>query len=125
MPYDNLFDGEGGSLPPIPTQQSLRVDPEAIPHLRNVFSTALVKLDKQIELAITEVRVRPWAGDPVSAEAATKFNERSFDAADSALTALQGYQAQLKSALDALGQVERQYHVVEGDNTDLLKQGGC
>jgi hypothetical protein len=104
---------------------SLYVDPQAIPSLRAAFSTALTKLDKQIEMAITEIRVRPWAGDPVSEEAADKFNERSVESGDSALTALQGYQRQLKSAMDALVQVERQYHVIEGDNTQKMKPGGC
>ncbi|MCP2165430.1 transcriptional regulator [Goodfellowiella coeruleoviolacea] len=106
--------------------QSLRVDPTAIPNLRKTFSSALTKLDKEIELAITEIRVRPWAGDPVSSEAAERFNERSIDSGDSALSALEGYQRQLKSAMDALTEVEYQYRTVEGDNTGTFnKQGGC
>jgi hypothetical protein len=106
--------------------RTLRVDPAAIPSLRRAFSNALTKLDKQIELAITDIRIRPWAGDPVSAEAAQQFNQRSVDAGDSALAALQGYQRQLKSAMDALQQVDEQYRVIEGDNTTLLqRQGGC
>ncbi|MBP2339165.1 transcriptional regulator [Saccharothrix coeruleofusca] len=102
------------------------MDPTAIPSLKTAFSGALTKLDKQIELAINEVRVRPWAGDPVSTEAAEKFNERSFESGDSALGALQSYQQQLKAAMDALTLVERQYHAIEDDNTGLMEQqGGC
>ena len=56
-----------------------RVDPAAIPGLRKVFTTALVKLDKQIEMAISDVRIRPWAGDPVSQQAATDFNDHTLD----------------------------------------------
>lgn len=124
MPVDDH--GElGAGLGTDAGMPSLYVDPHAIPSLRAAFSTALTKLDKQIEMAITEIRVRPWAGDPVSEAAAEKFNERSVESGDSALTALQGYQRQLKSAMDALLQVERQYHVIEGDNTQKMKPGGC
>ncbi|GAA3434422.1 hypothetical protein BJ998_004685 [Kutzneria kofuensis] len=101
-----------------------RVDPAAIPGLRKVFTTALVKLDKQIEMAISDVRIRPWAGDPVSVQAASDFNDHSTGA-DSALEALQRYQRQLKGALDALTEVEQGYHTVEQDNTTLIQQGGC
>ena len=101
-----------------------RVDPAAIPGLRKVFTTALVKLDKQIEMAISDVRIRPWAGDPVSQQAATAFNDHTLGV-DSALAALQSYQRQLKGALDALAEVEQGYHTVEQDNTALIQQGGC
>ncbi|KOV80316.1 hypothetical protein [Nocardia sp. NRRL S-836] len=117
--------GRSGADSSPPVQHELNVEPEAIPALRSTFSAALTKLDKQIELAITEFRVRPWAGDPVSAEAAEKFNERSVTDGDSALEALQNYQRQLKTAMDNLNQIERQYRVVEGDNTGLMGKSGC
>ncbi|WP_433265406.1 transcriptional regulator [Actinosynnema sp. CS-041913] len=105
---------------------TLNVEPTAIPGLRSAFAGALTKLDQQIELAITEVRVRPWAGDPVSADAAERFNERSVESGDSALTALRDYQQQLKGAMDALTLVEQQYRSIEDDNTGLMEQqGGC
>ncbi|MEU5691110.1 transcriptional regulator [Actinosynnema sp. NPDC020468] len=109
-----------------PTSHALNVDPTAIPGLKSAFAGALSRLDQQIESAVTEIRVRPWAGDPVSADAAQKFNDRSLESGDSALAALQDYQAQLKSGLDALNLVERQYHSIESDNTGLMgQQGGC
>ncbi|AHI01333.1 hypothetical protein GCM10010174_10640 [Kutzneria viridogrisea] len=105
---------------------SFRVDPAAIPNLRKVFTTALVKLDRQIEMAVSDVRIRPWAGDPVSEQAAADFNEHAYGGGGSALDSLQAYQRQLKGALDALTQVEQQYHQVEHDNTKLINgQGGC
>lgn len=117
--------GRSGADSSPPGQHQLNVEPEAIPALRNTFSNALTKLDKQIELAITEFRVRPWAGDPVSKEAAEKFNERSVTDGDSALQALLNYQRQLKTAMDNLNQIERQYRVVEGDNTGMMNKSGC
>lgn len=117
--------GDTGGTPP-PLSHTLNVDPTAIPSLRSAFAGALTKLDQQIELAITEVRVRPWAGDPVSADAAERFNDRSVESGDSALTALQDYQQQLKGAMDALTLVEQQYRSIEDDNTGLMEQqGGC
>ena len=102
-----------------------KVDPAAIPSLRRVFTTALVKLDQQIEMAISDVRIRPWAGDPVSQQAASDFNAHS-SGGDSALDALQAYQRQLRGALDALTEVEQGYRAVEQDNTKLIQQqGGC
>jgi hypothetical protein len=123
MPSEDHGQGADTGSPP-PLSHTLNVEPGAIPGLRSAFAGALTKLDKQIELAITEVRVRPWAGDPVSAEAAEKFNERSLESGDSALTALENYQRQLKSAMDALTLVEQQYQSIEDDNTGLMGQQG-
>ena len=94
----------------------LRVDRDSVPHLRKVFDDALTKLDVQIDLAMSCIRVSPWAGDPVSGNAATDFNEHSIDGAESALDALRAYQRQLKSASDALSQVAQEYDIVESGN---------
>jgi hypothetical protein len=67
-------------------QATLRVDKDAIPHLRKVFDDAMAKLDVQIVLAMSDIRVSPWAGDPVSQNAATDLNDQSVDGADSAFS---------------------------------------
>ena len=100
---------------------TLRVDREAVPALRKVFDKALAKLDVQIDLAITGVRVAPWAGDPISQDAATTFNAHSVDTPSSALNALLAYQQRLKSASDALEQVASAYQLVEGENTKSFR----
>lgn len=94
----------------------LRVDRSAIPYLRKVFDGAMSKLDEQIEIAMTGVRVSPWAGDPVSETAAGRLNDHSVDGTDSALNALRAYQQQLKSASDALARVAAEYDIVESNN---------
>lgn len=99
---------------------TLRIDRSAIPHLRKVFDDALTKLDEQIEIAMTGIRVSPWAGDPVSQNAASQLNDHSVDGEYSALNALRAYQQQLKSASDALTKVAEEYQVVEADNTTSL-----
>jgi hypothetical protein len=105
------------SIPGPKGHATLRVDRESLPHLRKVFDGAMSKLDQQIELAMTGVRVSPWAGDPVSGNAATDFNNRSVDDGDSALNALRAYQQRLKAASDALAQVAREYKIVESNNS--------
>jgi uncharacterized protein len=110
MPSSNRIPGPNGHT-------TLRVDRESLPHLRKVFDGAMSKLDQQIELAMTGVRVSPWAGDPVSANAATDFNNRSVDDTNSALNVLRAYQQRLKSASDALEQVAREYRIVESNNS--------
>jgi xanthine dehydrogenase molybdopterin-binding subunit B len=120
--------GFAGRLPDLPIDASghLRVDRDAVPHLRKVFDSALSKLDVQIDLAMTAVRVAPWAGDPVSENAATAFNAHAVDDGDSALNALRAYQQRLKAASDALTQVAEEYRIVESDNTARFgAQGGC
>jgi hypothetical protein len=114
------------AVPPSSTgRATLRVDRDSIPHLRKVFDQALAKLDVQIDMAMSGIRVSPWAGDPVSGNAATDFNNHSIDAADSALNTLRAYQRQLKSASDALAQVAEEYEIVESDNTASFgAQGG-
>jgi hypothetical protein len=98
-------------------QATLRVDRDSVPGLRKVFDEALAKLDVQIDLAVSGVRVAPWAGDPVSATAAQDFNHHTIDGGDSALGALLVYQQRLKSASDALDGVARAYDIVESDTT--------
>lgn len=105
------------SRPSSTSRATLRVDRDAVPHLRKVFDDAMSKLDVQIDLAMTAVRVAPWAGDPVSANAAQDFNQHTLDGPGSALDALRAYQRQLKSASDALEKVAAEYQIVENDNT--------
>ncbi|MCP2260452.1 hypothetical protein LX15_004170 [Streptoalloteichus tenebrarius] len=102
-----------------PAANTLRVEPSSIPELRRAFEAALNRLDPQVDMAITDLRIRPWAGDPVSAEAATEFNRASVDSGEGALNALQSYQRQLKAAADALRDAEAQYRATEGDNAAL------
>jgi len=102
---------------------TLRVDRASLPRLRQVFDGAMSRLDEQIELAMTGVRVSPWAGDPVSGNAADDFNKRSVDDPDSALNVLRAYQQRLKSASDALTLVAEEYRIVETTNTASFTEG--
>jgi hypothetical protein len=102
----------------------VQVEPTAIPGLINALQSSLDAVGVQIEHAITELRIRPWAGDPVSTNAADEFNQRSVGGHDDALTALCGYRDQLQSAADSLQLANQQYQQVEDDNIVRLG-GGC
>lgn len=117
-----IADGGGGGSTgaPLPdysgSQQKLSIDPSAIPAARKVFADALDRLDAQ--LRDSEVlRARGWAGDPVSAETATKFNQSTFSGGDAALAAITAYRKQLTGVVEQLTQIEATYRRVEGDNT--------
>lgn len=112
-------------LPASSLAKSVQVDPSAIPHLVSALQSSLDSVGLQIEHAITELRIRPWAGDPVSNGAATAFNERSISGGDNALTALCGYRDELQSAAQSLQMAKRQYEVVEDDNITKLSGRGC
>ena len=123
MPFSSTHSGGRVTIPSPSGHATLRVDRESLPRLRQVFDGAMSKLDQQIELAMTGVRVSPWAGDPVSGNAATDFNNRSVDDPDSALNVLRAYQQRLKSASDALTQVAEEYRIVESTNAASFGRG--
>ncbi|SDN42636.1 transcriptional regulator [Allokutzneria albata] len=108
-------------------QQRMKVEKAAIPTMRKAFQRALDRLTPEVGQARSDLRIRPWAGDPVSAEAAARFNDRSMDSGEAALGALEGYQQQLNNAVQALDQIERGYRRIEGGNRDLMndRQSGC
>ncbi|GAA2781388.1 hypothetical protein [Saccharopolyspora taberi] len=104
--------------------QSVQVEPSAIPNLVSALQSSLDSVGLQIEHAITELRIRPWAGDPVSSTAADEFNQRSIGGGDDALTALCGYRDQLQAAAESLRLARSQYERIEDDNVALMG-GGC
>ncbi|MFI9006928.1 transcriptional regulator [Actinosynnema sp. NPDC053489] len=119
-----IADGGGGGSTPatLPdyagAQRKLSIEPSAIPDARKVFSDALEKLEVKLQRAVSELKARPWAHDPVSNETADRFNRDTFEAGDSAgLTALRAYRDQLKGVVDQLTAIEADYRRVEGDNT--------
>lgn len=102
---------------------SVQVEPAAIPRLVNALQESLDAVGLQIEHAITELRIRPWAGDPVSAEAAEEFNRRSVGGGEDALTALCGYRDQLQAAAESLERANREYERIDQDSA--MGIGGC
>lgn len=126
MPHDPASGAGTGQAPGLAGGSSVQVEPDSIPHLVDALQSSLDAVGLQIEHAITELRIRPWAGDPVSATAADEFNRRSVSGDQDALTALCGYRDQLQSAAESLQLAKQQYQRVEDENTTSLDSGeGC
>lgn len=105
--------GDGGAQNDI-----LRVDPDAVPGLRGAFADALSRVSRQLELADKELRVTPWAQDPVSLGATTTFNERALDSGDdAAVDLLRDYREQLDAAVRNLDATAGQYKKTDDDVT--------
>ncbi|WP_243792067.1 hypothetical protein [Saccharopolyspora gloriosae] len=103
---------------------SMRVEPTAIPNLVSALQSSLDQVGVEIEHAITELRIRPWAGDPISSTAAEQFNQRSVGGDQDALTALCGYRDQLQSAAESL-QLANQHYQDTDDVNAVRLGGGC
>ncbi|MHA6798430.1 hypothetical protein [Bounagaea algeriensis] len=111
----------GGSGP----DGSVRIATSAIPNLVSSLQGSLDEVGVQIEQAITELRIRPWAGDPVSTHAAEQFNRRSVGGDEDALTALCDYRDQLQNAVESLNRADEQYRRLDEDNAAELRDSGC
>lgn len=105
----------------MPDRTSIQVEPSAIPKLVSALQNSLDSVGVQIEHAITELRIRPWAGDPVSITTAEQFNERFAGGDHDALSALYGYRDRLQSAVEALHAASLQYEQVDVDNADRFR----
>lgn len=117
--------GDGSpETPPGASGGSVEIEPSSIPNLVSALQESLDSVGLQIEHAITELRIRPWAGDPVSTGAAQDFNERSVGGGEDALTALCGYRDQLQAAAESLEHAGDQYRRIDGDNAAGMS-GGC
>jgi len=113
--------GGGGSTTPAPAYsgtQTLNVEPESIPGARDAFLEARDRVQKQIA-RLDGMETLPWAQDPISAEAAARFTERTSTDAESARQVLQGYLEQLDRAVDALNRAYAYYVETEGANTAM------
>lgn len=117
-----LADGGGGSSTPTPQftgTQTLNIDPSAIPAALKAFRAAHVRVAKRVT-ELSGLQIPDWAGDPVSSETAVQFQQRSTSSsADSAKACLEGYEKQLKAAIDSLQKSHDEYMLKEGDNAAL------
>lgn len=105
-------------------REILEVDPDAIPLLRNSFAEALTRVDKQLALAETELRVQAWAQDPVSQDAAVEFNRHSVDPEASALAEIRAYRDELATAVANLDATAADYARLDDDGgAELAGQG--
>nr|WP_225954141.1 transcriptional regulator [Kibdelosporangium phytohabitans] len=92
-----------------------------MPRSHAACTDALAKVDRQIELAKADLRTTAWAGDPVSAYAAERFNARALEEEPSALQALQAYRSALDTLVAKLISSETQYRRTEQDKDATMR----
>lgn len=103
------------------TEDGFHFDPQVLPRLRAVFTDALAKVDRQIELARADLRVTAWAGDSVSAYAAERFNAHALDEHNSALQALYAYRVALDTLVTKLVDSADLYGRTEEDKDATMR----
>jgi hypothetical protein len=112
--------GGGGAAPAGPTftgTQRLRIEPSSIPAALAAFREAHDRIERSVT-RLQSVQVNQWAQDPVSAETAKIFTDRTNGGgADSAIACLTGYRDQLAAAIASLEDTQARYQEVEGANT--------
>ncbi|WP_253889264.1 transcriptional regulator [Actinokineospora diospyrosa] len=116
--------GHGGGHGRDQRTDLLDITPEAVPALRSAFADAKARVDRQLELGETGLRVDSWAKDPVSLDAAGGVNRLTVDSERAALDALRAYSAQLDTAVHTLDRVAAQYRLLEEDNAATVTQQG-
>ncbi len=98
----------------------LRVEPHAIPEVRDAFVDAVNTLGVELaQLRQNGYIAQPWLGDPMSAMVQEAYNSRVMDAADGPCQALVRYLEELRRVLDHLVAAEAEYTRTEGANAEL------
>lgn len=116
-----LADGGGGgtsSGPSFSGPQTLAIEPSAIPAALAAFRVAHERVLRKVG-ELNGMNVKPWAGDEVSQETATRFADRSYGGGDSAVRCLEGYELQLRNAVKSLEEAQADYLAMEGSNSAL------
>lgn len=104
--------------------EGFQFDPEVLPRLHGAFADALAKVDQQIALARTELRVPSWAADSISGYAHERFNARSVDGEANALQALEQYRDTLNALVVKLDKGAVKYRDTEDDKHATMNQQG-
>ncbi|MFB9904653.1 hypothetical protein [Allokutzneria oryzae] len=109
--------GDGGTL-------TIDVDPSMIPLLAATFAEQANLLGTQLRRAFRLLRIgTPWLGDPVSAEAAKRFNEHLADSPLSLINVLMTLHTEYEAHYDALMSAAKHYKVTEETNAALMERG--
>lgn len=98
----------------------LRVEPRAIPNVREALDTTLDELIPLLETMKDEAYIQePWLGDSESHRVWRIYNDQVMSASDGPFAAMIAYRDQLQAARDRLAEIESEYIRTEGDNAAL------
>lgn len=98
----------------------LRVDPSAIPTVREALDRTLNELHPHIQRMRDDAYILdPWLGDRASEEMRVAYNSQVMDAGDGPYQAMVTYTERLQQARDQLAAIEADYRRTEGENSAL------
>ena len=104
---------------PDPASVTLRVEPHAIPALRNAYEEALDQLAVQLIRLRRDGNIQePWLGDETSQAVHETYNRMVMEAPEGPYAAMVAYQAELVRIRDQLQLMEDAYRRTEGDNSE-------
>lgn len=99
---------------------TLRIEPQAIPAVRQAYENAVSRVNSQlIRLSREGALHEPWLGDETSAAVYEAYNRTVIESPDGPYAAMLAYQAELIRVLDQLRQMEDAYRRTEGDVSEL------
>ncbi|MEU6701068.1 hypothetical protein [Pseudonocardia sp. NPDC046786] len=94
---------------PVP-RPDLRIDPTTPPAVVAALDRAVDRLATVLTLLDADARrIRPWLGDPVSAEAAARYAGHAADAAGAAIERIRTLRSEIVRARDAVDRSGRDY----------------
>ncbi len=97
-------------------RDATRREAQAIPALRDAFSSALDQIDAALgELRRSGSMSSPWLGDETSHVVAAHYNRRALTDPDSSYRSLEQYRNELLRIHDTLQQMEDAYRRGESD----------
>jgi hypothetical protein len=107
-------------MPSDPAPVTLRIEPHALPALRDAFEDALSMLAVQlIRLRRDGNILEPWLGDETSKEVHATYSRMVMESPEGPYGAMVAYQAELVRVRDQLQQLEDAYRRTEGDVSEL------
>lgn len=102
-----------------PASVTLRIEPHAIPALREAFEEALSALGRQLLRLRRDGNIHePWLGDETSRGLYEAYNSMVMEAREGPYAAMVAYQAELMRVRDQLQHMEDAYRRTEGDESE-------
>ncbi|MEV1291313.1 PE domain-containing protein [Pseudonocardia sp. NPDC049635] len=100
----------------------LRIDPSTPPTVVAALDRAADRLATVLDRLDADARrVRPWLGDPVSAQAAARYAGHAADGADAAIERIRALRTELVRARDAVARSGRAYTATEAAVAGTLR----
>ena len=104
---------------------TLRVDPEKLKSIVNVYEAAAFRVQRILEDIHRRGRIEvPWTADRVSVEMAAHYNAQIFDGEHSTYAAVARYETELRAVARTLRQMLHDYEQTEAEAVAAIRSAG-